>query len=140
MCEQCGKEMDARCIPNHMLRLHGIGSQVIKCTLCKLKFLPGKDLATHMRRAHTETQFDECIEMVKVGRLKIHKLQKHTAEHLKPHVCNICTPPKGFTRKRNMQDHIDAHNGVKSYSCGECSYKCSDHSNMVKHKKKCIKS
>ena len=49
------------------------------------------------------------------GRLKRHKLQKHTPNHLKPYPCNICD--KGFYSIVPYKDHMNMHKGIKPHKC-----------------------
>merc|ERR1719495_2137363 len=62
-----------------------------------------------------------------------HKLQHHTPEHLKPFVCKVCDPPRGFITMYKYRNHVNSHTGAKPYTCDFCSRTFNDHSNKFKH-------
>merc|ERR1711860_331944 len=93
----------------HLERMHGIGSMQYICEICNC--ISQSNLKWHMDMRHKEGPCDICGKIVKVGRLKSHKLQHHTEEHLKPFVCTTCKPVKGFITKLEYQNHVSIHTG-----------------------------
>jgi len=139
VCEVCGKEVGTKNMKFHVANKHGIttgGADEITCQICKYQCVTAAKLKYHMDKRHTEVTCEECGEVMLAVYLKRHKLQKHTEVHLKPYVCYICNPPKGFVDSHSYNDHNNIHNGEKPYSCDYCTFKCANSSNLAQHLKK----
>merc|ERR1719376_389420 len=135
VCNECGKTYDVSYLPVHMTQAHNQGLGQFTCHLCSKNCSTEQRLKSHIDQIHNEISCDECGIMMPSGRLKTHKGMKHTPEHLKPYVCKICDPPKGFLTSYKLKNHANILTGAKPWQCDYCTYNCADISNLYKHMK-----
>lgn len=131
VCDQCGSEIPTHGYKDHMQRFHG--TEHIKCKECNMTFKHERIYLQHYERVHIFVTCEECGEQVGSKNMKRHKLAKHTAEHLKPYLCRICEPLKGFLTRMSYEEHCNIHTGARPYVCNYCSKTFSNHSNKRKH-------
>jgi KRAB domain-containing zinc finger protein len=53
------------------------------------------------------------------GKYPSHIFTHHTANDMKPYVCEVCS--KGFGSKKSHREHMNIHNGLRPYGCKFCS-------------------
>jgi len=131
VCDQCGNEVPTHGYKDHMQRFHG--TEHIKCKDCTMTFKHERIYLQHYERVHIFVTCEECGEQVGSKNMKRHKLAKHTAEHLKPYLCRICEPLKGFLTRMSYEEHCNIHTGARPYVCNYCTKNFSNHSNKRKH-------
>ena len=131
VCELCGAELPHSSYKDHMRRFHG--NDNVPCDKCDMTFKHELMYQQHYKRVHTFVTCEECGEQIGSLYLKRHKLSRHTAEHLKPYVCTICDPPKGFITKTNYVEHNYIHTGSRPYTCMYCPKTFNNSSNRIKH-------
>ena len=130
-CEICGTNMLASTMPKHMAAQHGVGEYL--CKECRRLFHSQKTLDYHYQTTHVKTPCDECGQFFSSTRMTPHKLQHHTPDHLKPFLCKICDPPKGFISASKYRMHVNTHTGATPFGCDFCSRTFRDGSNKFKH-------
>lgn len=96
---------------------------------CNKTFEPGQ-------RSEYESHYTQCLEEQKKEKRKKYYQGNNQSpkQKLKAHQCELCG--KAFPSKVNLKDHMDDHNGIKSYACEEdgCGYATSFRSNFNNHK------
>ena len=111
------------------------GEVAFPCKLCSYVFTDKVALENHKRHCKNnkkvQYQCDQCEFMGNKSHLQVHKLAKHTPDHLRPYQCSFC--PKGFAFKKHLQVHENVHTGNKPYECKFCGMKFASDGNMNGH-------
>ena len=103
------------------------------CDQCDSAFKTKNHLRDHKRNIHNKKPCPTCGLMFYTERLKVHILNNHTAEHLKPHICKICK--KGFGYRKKLEIHMNIHTGLKPFVCKYCGKGFGDIANMRMHER-----
>ena len=124
-CSKCGKcYRDTGGLAVHR-RIHS-GDKPFGCSVCGKRFTRATSLTVHSRIHSGEKPYkcrlcdkafalcSECFGTVR--QLKIHQLMSHNEGTW--FTCHICL--KKFSTKCHLKEHMQRHEGVKSYVCDEC--------------------
>jgi len=137
-CDECGISIKKIQLRQHKLSAHPKEGQVnFPCKNCCYVFSDKQSLSSHKPHCKnrkdnkTKYQCDQCEFMGNQSHLQVHKLSKHTPDHLKPYRCSFC--PKGFAFKRHLEVHENVHTGNKPYECKYCGMKFASDGNMNGH-------
>ena len=142
-----------------------VNSQASGCKLCGKRFGKKVELRRHLRLEHTDMKLLclRCCEIFEsaealedhkssVHLKKIHKcelcskvlstkgmLEGHYLIHKgqKPFSCDICFPERKFTRKSQLNAHMETHSKVKHLQCEFCGKSFSARYLMINHVKHC---
>ncbi|KAG5892486.1 hypothetical protein JTB14_015396 [Gonioctena quinquepunctata] len=131
-CEQCGTFFRAR----KTLRVHLIthsGEKPYQCQFCKRNFAHKLSLREHETSIHREAfpeahmECDICCKMLPSKRA----LTKHQTQHNKRYHCEICG--NSYSKKSNLEDHINTHTDKKTFECTICNKKMSTKNALRQH-------
>ena len=103
------------------LKLHNklVHSQDIKLEKCPHCGSEEKHLKQHIERNHIKVPCSECGLIMGRAYIARHIRIKHTPNDEKKYKCEVCG--KGFSERRNFEDHQNTHTGAKPYKCKYCS-------------------
>ena len=131
VCEVCGTSVFEKQYKLHLKTQHGDGH--IQCEKCDATFKHKTSYRRHFNRNHIFVTCEQCGEQIKGCNYKMHKLKRHTPETMKPYVCRICNPPKGFVTTYLFKEHNNIHTGERPFSCLFCSNTFKNSANKFKH-------
>ncbi|OXA42157.1 Zinc finger protein 77 [Folsomia candida] len=124
-CKICGKSLKNRVALHRHMRFTHSNKAKPKCKICSVEFVRPENLRGHMANVHsTEARPRHPCSVVGCGKtfLYNHGLSRHFGtEHAENPVrfcCTLCS--KEYTTKLNLEAHIAAHTGEKSYKCDTC--------------------
>lgn len=118
-CSKCPLAFETqRAISRHYELVHKI-PQIYECTLCEKTFTKVVSYDSHIHHFHSELSKFECNICQKVFNRK-HDLEEHMNAHLglKPHQCHVCSAR--FPRVSALKVHLRSHTGEKPYKCEYC--------------------
>ena len=118
VCDICGisyrQEVMHR---HHQERVHG--TDHLPCDLCGKVFKHPNALERH-KDYHQRYTCEICGKSGAKKKYVNHMTTAHTPNHLKPYVCPICNPAKGFASKGKFEQHMNVHTGNKPFKCSFC--------------------
>ena len=118
ICNFCGKLLkNTTLLRYHEQEYHGEFD--LPCDVCDRVLKHPLALERH-KLIHRRYTCDICGKSGLLSKFKKHMETYHTEEHLKPYVCAICKPVKGFAFLKNYNEHMNIHNGVKPCKCPHC--------------------
>ena len=131
ICESCGKIFSSI----HTLLVHSNSAHEVslQCKHCEKVFEFKHQLKSHIKKVHDKLPCNLCGEMFTEPYMKRHVISKHTADHLKPHICQVCK--KGFLDQKNLDIHMNIHTGDKPFLCKYCGKGFTDPRNMSMHER-----
>ena len=121
----------------HMYKEHD--HRVVYCDLCGKKCRE-TDLNRHLKRIHEREKVLCKIcgkEFASEDYLLRHMKTMHTSNEEKPFKCTHCE--KAFMTKKNLENHMNMHLGLKPYKCQFCGQGFQNQSNRLAHQKKSCK-
>ena len=136
LCPDCGKTFSKQHLKQHRESMHGPENPQ-KCPKCDMICRNEANLYIHMTSKHRSSNehrpCTECGAMIRQTYMNAHMMKKHTPDHLKPFVCEICK--KGFCYKIQFENHMNTHYGKKPHTCKYCNRGFADVSNKMQHEK-----
>ncbi|KAK7500598.1 hypothetical protein BaRGS_00008173 [Batillaria attramentaria] len=121
-CDVCGKMFKIEKAMRNHRKTHedGYTRPVFHCDMCPKTFCSQYLVDCHVKSTHMgQKKSYLCSSCGKKFTTK-HSLQEHSNAHsgIKPHVCEICG--KGFSYDSALRDHKFTHEEVKQFQCTLC--------------------
>ncbi|KAK6168368.1 hypothetical protein SNE40_020919 [Patella caerulea] len=134
-CDICGKMYKVKKSMEDHRKTHDAGytKPVFDCSQCCKKFCNGYILKCHIKSEHLgEKKSFLCSRCGKSFTTK-HSLQEHSNAHigLKPHICDICG--KGFNYESALRDHKYTHTESRKFTCSICNKHFCQRSSLKMH-------
>lgn len=121
--------------------------KVADCSLARFGFSNKKDRDKHVRTYHTDKKDGEGSAATTAGGADGQPPEDGdeddddgdddgdpgSSRRPTQHICPACN--KRFTRKANLDSHVDTHNGVRRHSCEACGKAFTRVSDLRRHKK-----
>ena len=115
VCDFCGKKFKEKTCMVHHRKFH-LTEFRWSCDYCKDKFKTCAAFKSHIARLHTDKK-DEVSQRT----------------NIKFYPCERC--PKVYGEKKEYDQHMNIHLGLKPFLCVFCEKAFSSRSNMIQHKK-----
>ena len=134
-CDVCGKmfKIQKAMINHRKTHEEGYMRPAFPCKLCSKSFCSRYIVDCHVKSFHMgQKQSYLCSYCGKKFTTK-HSLQEHVNAHsgIKPHVCEICG--KGFSYDSALRDHKFTHDDVKQFKCDLCDKSFCQRSGLKMH-------
>lgn len=156
VCDQCGTPFENE----HCLRKHLLSRHQIFCKICKLTFFTREELIKHVRSSPDclpskcricKRRFS-CFEVLNAHYVTAHKMVAQTVKcgecsevfwnqktyyrhfksrHTDDFKCSYCS--KAFGAKRDLEEHLPKHTGVKPHQCAACGKCYTTHKGFKDH-------
>ncbi|XP_076446179.1 uncharacterized protein LOC143283751 isoform X2 [Babylonia areolata] len=122
-CDVCGKmfKVQKAMINHRKTHEEGYTKPVFSCKLCEKTFSSQYLVDCHVRSFHLGQRKNYLCSFCGKKFTTKHSLQEHGNAHtgIKPHICEICG--KGFSYDSALRDHKFIHGDVKQFSCEVCN-------------------
>ena len=130
VCEYCGKVFNHSNERNYHYRYYHVDVGMWPCDKCESIHKTKFRLEHHMR-IHKTKPCSICGKILSLHKMPKHILQKHTKNHNKPYICEVCE--KGFISKRRLEMHMNTHTGKKPFTCYCCGTGFAHRNNLRAH-------
>ena len=123
LCPKCGEKFEtAEALRTHKIihRYDSDMNDMVVCNECGIE-VKKCSMSKHIQNMHQPLTVPcpFCDKMFRNKyKMKDHIKRNHVDDSMKSFKCNIC--PKAFTNAASLETHVNAHNGLKPYSCPHC--------------------
>ena len=134
-CDVCGKmfKIQKAMINHRKTHEEGYTRPVFPCKLCSKSFCSQYIVDCHVKSVHMGQKKSYLCSYCGKKFTTKHSLQEHVNAHsgIKPHVCEICG--KGFSYDSALRDHKFTHDDVKQFKCDLCNKSFCQRSGLKMH-------
>jgi len=134
LCSDCGESFKSK--KNLNSHIKGVHSKQFSCHICNKVCKRKVALDLHVAKHGPPTiQCEMCDKAFYSNyNMRRHMITMHVDNAQKPYKCTLC--PKGFESAKNLEGHLNMHNGLKPYICEVCGKGFQNASNRRAHIKK----
>ncbi|KAK7097706.1 uncharacterized protein [Littorina saxatilis] len=134
-CDICGKmfKIQKAMINHRKTHEDGYERPTFPCSLCTKTFCSKYIVDCHVKSVHMGQRKSYLCSFCGKKFTTRHSLQEHVNAHsgIKPHICNICE--KGFSYDSALREHKLIHEAMKKFKCDFCSKSFCQRSGLKMH-------